>query len=518
MKTKNVLLITLSIIILFVVGIWWLGARTASASSSPLEATGVIEAREVSVAPEFGGKIVEVFLEEGQRVATGQPLLKLEDSLLQTQKEQAEAALQASQANLDLLKAGARSEQIQAAKAQLEQVEANLKLAEDSLAGATIGSQPEQVSALRANLERARRHYREIQAVLTSDQIEAMRSALTMAQGNASAAQVRLEELGKDPSNPSFVIASAKASSADALTSLEAATKAYDTAKDESEPFYEQLEAARLSLEVAQSNLAIAEARKKDLEAETRTTADGLQVAKKSYEEAQEQVDSSRNAYDALTSGVDSQHLDTAWEEVTRGQAALEATANQENLTGALLSVEALLDQVEAARAARDQAAANLAMLENGARQEEISLAQAQVSAALAQVEALDIQLDKTTLYAPWEGFILTRSAEPGQVVAPGSSLLQIANLQNLELTVYVREDQLGAVQPGQEVSVRVDAFPNKVFAGNVLRLANEAEFTPTNVQTKDDRTRLVFAVKIQLENPDLALKPGMIADVEFKP
>jgi HlyD family secretion protein len=133
-------------------------------------------------------------------------------------------------------------------------------------------------------------------------------------------------------------------------------------------------------------------------------------------------------------------------------------------------------------------------------------------------VDALDIQLKKLTIVAPWDGVVLNRSAEPGLVVAPGATLLEIGQLDALKLTVYLPEDRFGQVTPGRTAQVRVDAYPERVFTGTVAHLADEAEFTPTNVQTKEDRSRLVYAVTIRLDNPDLTLKPGMIADVAFRP
>jgi HlyD family secretion protein len=111
---------------------------------------------------------------------------------------------------------------------------------------------------------------------------------------------------------------------------------------------------------------------------------------------------------------------------------------------------------------------------------------------------------------------ILTRSAEVGQMALPGATVIEIGRLDQLELTIYLPEEQFGVIVPGQAVQVRVDAYSNRVFDGTVLRMAKEAEFTPTNVQTKEDRARLVYAVVIGLDNPNLALKPGMIADVDF--
>ena len=103
-----------------------------------------------------------------------------------------------------------------------------------------------------------------------------------------------------------------------------------------------------------------------------------------------------------------------------------------------------------------------------------------------------------------------------GEVAIPGAPLLTIADLDNLVLTVYVAEDQLGRVGPGQLVSVAVDAYPGRVFQGTVRYVAGEAEFTPRNIQTHEERVNMVFAVEIDLPNADHALKPGMPADATF--
>jgi multidrug resistance efflux pump len=142
--------------------------------------------------------------------------------------------------------------------------------------------------------------------------------------------------------------------------------------------------------------------------------------------------------------------------------------------------------------------------------------AQNAVNTAEANLALLDTQMKKLTVYAPTDGMVLTRSAEVGGMALPGATLIEIGQLDHLELTVYLPEGQFGVIVPNQAVKIGVDAYPGRVFEGTVTRMANQAEFTPTNVQTKEDRTRLVYAVVIRLENPDLALKPGMIADVEF--
>lgn len=161
-------------------------------------------------------------------------------------------------------------------------------------------------------------------------------------------------------------------------------------------------------------------------------------------------------------------------------------------------------------------AVANLADIRDGARDEEIEAARAQVEAAQVQLDAIDIQVNKLTIKAPWDGAVMTRRAEVGGLALPSATLIEVGKLDQLELTVYLPEEQFGLVKSGQIVQVRVDAYTDRVFDGTVLHMADEAEFTPANVQTKEDRTRLVYAMIIHLDNPDLMLKPGMITDVGF--
>jgi multidrug resistance efflux pump len=95
----------------------------------------------------------------------------------------------------------------------------------------------------------------------------------------------------------------------------------------------------------------------------------------------------------------------------------------------------------------------------------------------------------------------------------PGVSLFTLANLDQVELNLYIPETQIARVKVGQRVVVSVDSFPNRAFEGRVTHIASQAEFTSSTVQTKEERTKTVFAVKVAIANPDHALKPGMPAD-----
>lgn len=118
---------------------------------------------------------------------------------------------------------------------------------------------------------------------------------------------------------------------------------------------------------------------------------------------------------------------------------------------------------------------------------------------------------------APIEGTVLERLVEPGEVAAPGSVVMAIGNLDLLTLTVFVPEDRYGQIFLGQDCQVMVDSYPNQVFHGKVSHIADQAEFTPRNVQTTEGRKNTVFAIRLELDPSGGKLKPGMPADVHFK-
>ena len=149
---------------------------------------------------------------------------------------------------------------------------------------------------------------------------------------------------------------------------------------------------------------------------------------------------------------------------------------------------------------------------QNALNQAQAALAQAQAGLAL-----LDAQIEKLTVYAPAAGTVLTRNVEPGEFVQPGATLLVLADLKSLKITVYVPEDRYGEISLGQQAVLHVDSFPNETFSATVVTIANTAEFTPRNVQTVEGRSSTVYAVKLNVEDPDGKLKPGMPADVSFR-
>lgn len=142
---------------------------------------------------------------------------------------------------------------------------------------------------------------------------------------------------------------------------------------------------------------------------------------------------------------------------------------------------------------------------------------EALLQAAYSIQDLLQLQKEKMTLTAPRSGFILDRLFSAGEIAAPLAPILMLADLRQVTLTVYLPETAYGRVRLGDSVAVYVDSWPERTFTGTVTYISPQAEFTPANVQTPDERARLVYAVEITLPNDDLALKPGMIADAVFE-
>jgi membrane fusion protein YbhG len=182
------------------------------------------------------------------------------------------------------------------------------------------------------------------------------------------------------------------------------------------------------------------------------------------------------------------------------------------------VQVDGAKQQYEAAAASVTVAQTRLDALQAGPLPEAIAVAAAQVRQTESALAALRAQLAKLTLTAPADGVVLTRMSEPGEVAVPGATLLTIGRLDALSLTIYVPENRYGQIQLGQSAQFAVDSFPGQPFGATVTRIANQAAFTPRNVQTAEGRATTVYAVKLSVQNPDNKLKPGMPADVTFGP
>lgn len=171
----------------------------------------------------------------------------------------------------------------------------------------------------------------------------------------------------------------------------------------------------------------------------------------------------------------------------------------------------ATAQQVDDLAAQRDVARASI----EAARGRQAAL-DAELAALGASLAVIDRQLEDSVVLAPVSGTVLTRSLEPGEVAAPGRPALRLADLSTLELRVYLEAGELERVRTGQQLPVRVDALPGASLSGTVAWVADEAEFTPKNAQTRHARAQLVYAVKLRVANPDGGLHIGMPAEVDI--
>ena len=219
-------------------------------------------------------------------------------------------------------------------------------------------------------------------------------------------------------------------------------------------------------------------------------------------------------------------------EEVAQARAALEAArerladARQDlERTEALIRNQVVSQQtLDKARTAHDVAAAQAAQTEEqyrlvvaGPRRERIAAARAQAAQAEAALAAADASLANTVIRAPFAGVVTVRHREPGEIVGAGAAVLSLMDRDDRWVRIYVSEARIGAVHTGQAATITTDTFRGKTYPGEVVHISSEAEFTPKNVQTDEERVKLVYAVKVRIAgDAAFELKPGMPADVRL--
>jgi HlyD family secretion protein len=243
--------------------------------------------------------------------------------------------------------------------------------------------------------------------------------------------------------------------------------------------FRQQVAVDQAALRVRESELALALAgtRRQEIEAAEQTLRDAeadLTQKKLDFDRAQQ-----LHQKDALSS----QDRDRAQTNLTRAQAV-----------------------AERARQTLDE-------LREGTRKEQIAVAQANVRQARERLGLARVNLDYTELRAPRAGVVVVRPAELGEVVAPGTPVVTLADLDNVWLRGYVPETDLGRIRWGQPARLRTDTYPGKDYHGRISFIADKAEFTPKSIQTYKERVTLVYRIKIDVQNPNHELKPGMPAD-----
>lgn len=385
---------------------------TLPQSNDPPVFSGTLEAKQTRIASEVVGDVARVSVDKGDAVKTGAVLIALDDSMIQSNLREADAAVRAAQSNLDQVNEKALPGKVAVAQAAVNRANADLKATNDALTDANRALDSKQD---------------------ISSQVQVWNGKLGSAQADASQAQATLA-------------------------------------------------AFKNQLDLAQQDLSKA---------------------------GQVQLAILRKQQDAANSA-----LLTAQATITSTQAVLDIYAEMMGSPLELIAAQhAAASQVKAAAAGLLVAQADLNIVNRAPRSEDVALAEARLSAAEANQGLVQAQAARFGIASPLDGTVVGRSVEPGETVRPGSALLTIADTRELDMTVFVPVRSLGALRVGQAASLRVPSLPGKTFQGQVTFIATESEFKPANIYNSQERSEMVFAVRVTVPNPNGELKAGLPAD-----
>jgi HlyD family secretion protein len=552
-------------------GVWWVRYRPGSgAAAELLKASGTIRADEVEVGAQRAARLARYEVAEGQSVKQGQVIAVLDTSELAAQLAQAQGTAATAAARLSELLRGTRREKVRSAAAQVAQAQANVDGATRTLANArmehshrtglrqALDAAEAQEKVARATLQQAQatvasadqalktaqeEHETSIQLRQTRD---AARQQLETAQAGARASQAQLAQLLNGTRVE--VIRAAEAQVGQTTASLQGAREEMTQATSDlarAEELHagralsdQQLDTARTRAETARARLNLAqdaknqsEARLAELRAGART--EEIEAARATAEQGQAAAEGARlavaNAEQAyeLRLGARGQ-LESA--RAQREIAGAGLAGARAALSGAVLAVrnarhaytDALeerqgvdtgLQQYQSALAQLEAAGADLELSRNGATPEEIAQARGQLRQARGALELAQAQYEQSQIRAPMDGVLTEQVAMVGEVVTPGATVAELVALDSVYLTLYVPLAEMGKVKLGQRAEVTTDTYRGKVHRGVVTQISDSPGFTPRNVQTQDERVKLVYQVKVTVENPNRELKPGMPAD-----
>ncbi len=536
------------VLLLVIVGgvLWHFLGRDDGLPKDAIPGNGVIEATEVDISSKVAGKILSLTVHEGDAVRRGQRIAVLDSGELGGQVENAQGNLDAAIAALNELLAGTRAEDLRRLRAQVDAARDGLNQAKERLALLKAGTRKEQLAQLKAALVQAQAQLALVKAGPRKEDIAELRAAQAQAQAQLalvkegprkeqiaqlkaalSAAQAQLALVKEGPRKEQIAqleanLAQAKVALKDAETELNRAKALYasgaiagqavDQATTRRDAAADAVDAARQRLSEAQNG-----ARPQEIQ----TSEQQVEAAKQRLNEAQngarpqeiqaaeDLVEIARQRMQAAENGARPEEIKQAEQLVEAAKQRLTEAVNgarPEDIGQAEALVAQAQAQVEAAQAALDLAIA-------GPRTQTIAAAKARVNQARGALVTAQASRGQTEITAPSDGRVTLRNAEPGELVTPGMPIVRIANLRTVWIRVYIPEPQKGLVKLGQRTDIVTDSYPGKRFAGKVIEIAEEPEFTPKNVQTQAERVKLVYGIKVEVDNPDQELKPGMPGD-----
>ncbi len=528
--------ILIAVVVLGALLMWLTLGRGTGAAENELAGNGTVEATEIEVGAQRQARLLRLAVKEGDRVQRGQLLAVLDAAELEAQAAQARGAAGAAAAQLQEAERGARREQVEAATGNLQVARANtagsrrtlanareayahrtpLRQARDAAATGLRTATPALAQA-EAAWTGARR------ALATTEESYGksleLRQARDTARQAAEATEAGLEAAGAQVGAAEAALIAARSESETARADLKRAqTEATGGAISP-----QQLDAARnradgaaARLRQAQQSVEQAGAARQQASANREGARRTLTNAQQIYEDrlvARGQLEAARTQAQVAEAQRASAlaALAGARQTVRNAEIALgDATAEKQAVDTALQQYQAGLGQTAAA-------AAQLHQLRAGERPETVSRLRRGLAQARGALRLAETQLGQTRIVAPRDGTVTELVAQSGEIVTPGATVLKLVALQDAYVRIYLPLDTLSRVRLGQAARVRADMPGDRSFEGHVSQISDTPEFTPKNVQTKDERVKLVFAVKIALANPRGELKPGMIVDATLE-
>ena len=458
MKIGRIIVPILLILAAIVVGYWYVTTQNPSTGSSVLTGSGTVETTEVAIAPEVTGRIVDVSVSEGGSVKSGDTLFKLDDTLLIAQLNQAQTNLAAAQGGLDAANTAMASSQASVATAQAQY--------DLTLSSARLQAQPARNAAWGQN--EPSEFDQPVWYFTHAEEISATQKEINAADDALATAKTNFNSLVSSGTYTNLIATEDR---------------------------------------LAQAQVAFLDATDVLDRAQSQNNGSLRDIAQQVYDASKAELDAAQQAYDELLTTQEATDILEARAHLAVAQERYDTAIDRYN---ALLTGEDSLS-VKVAAASVAQAQANITAAES-----KVTQAQKAIDQAQAALDLINVQLGKLIITSPVDGVVLARNIEPGEVVLAGATALTLGQLDHLTITVYIPEDRYGEVKLGDSAKVSVDSFPNQSFEATVTRIADQAEFTPRNVQTAEGRKTTVFAVELSVQNPAGLLKPGMPADVTF--
>jgi len=273
-------------------------------------------------------------------------------------------------------------------------------------------------------------------------------------------------------------------------------------------------------VETKRGDLAAAEARLAELKNGSRPQE--KLDAKAAVDSAQSELDRANKDWDRAQTLYKNDDISTAqfdqyrknWESA---RAALKSATEKESMVLAgprIEEINAQQAQVERSRGALKSAEASVLQVKQ--REEELTTRRAEIARSMASLALINSQIDDTVAISPVDGVVLVKSADVGEILAPGTTVVEVGDIDHPWLRGYVNETDLGKIRIGSKARVTTDSYPGKIYDGRVTFISSEAEFTPKQIQTQQERVKLVYRIKIEMANPNRELKSNMPADAEI--